>query len=141
MRLGRMVICDVWETLTGKKGGKEAMRRALCMTVVLTLLAGFIAVPAYAEEFMARPYSTSHSARASALDDDDAPSSSPPGELIMFDALVLRPLGIFSMFVGLGGTIAATPWAASSNSDDRVRTELLEKPFSYTFCRPVGDLE
>jgi len=112
------------------------MRRAFGMMVIVTLLAGFIAMPAYAEEACPRP---APSARMSV--DDEAQRSSPPGELLILDALVLRPLGLFSMAVGFGGTLATAPWAVTSCSFDRVQRELLEKPAYYTFTRPLGDVE
>lgn len=60
---------------------------------------------------------------------------------MIFDALVLRPLGIVSMFAGFGGAIAALPWAASSCSLDRVKKQLLDKPADYTFRRPIGEID
>ena len=66
-------------------------------------------------------------------------SSDPPGEFIIFDAVILRPLGLAAMGVGAVGTYLAGPWAASSHSGDRVKRELLDKPYWYTFCRPLGD--
>ena len=66
-------------------------------------------------------------------------SQDPPGEFIIFDAVVLRPLGLASMGVGAIGAALAAPWAGSSHSEDRVKRELLEKPDWYTFCRPLGD--
>ena len=65
----------------------------------------------------------------------------PEGEFIMFDVFILRPLGLFSMGVGALTAAAASPWAASSHSMDMVQRELLDKPFNYTFRRPVGDID
>jgi hypothetical protein len=68
-------------------------------------------------------------------------TAEPAGEFIIFDALILRPLGLVSMGVGAVGAAASAPWAASSNSQDRVNRELLQKPYWYTFCRPLGDID
>lgn len=68
-------------------------------------------------------------------------SAQPSGDLIILDALVLRPLGLAAMGVGAIGAVAAAPWAASSNSQAVVRQELLQRPYAYTFCRPLGDVE
>jgi len=113
------------------------MKRALCITVILTLLAGFIVVPAYAQDKCPQSYSMWVGESSDDLDSD----SSPPGELMIFDALVLRPLGMVAMAVGLGGAFVTGPFAATSNSGDRVGKELLEKPANYTFCRPIGDVD
>jgi hypothetical protein len=68
-------------------------------------------------------------------------TAEPTGEFIIFDAAVLRPLGLVSMAVGAAGAVVSAPWAASSNSEPRVNRELLEKPYWYTFCRPLGDID
>jgi len=68
-------------------------------------------------------------------------TAEPAGEFIIFDALILRPLGFASMGIGAAGALVSAPWAASSNSQDRVARELLMKPYWYTFCRPVGDID
>jgi hypothetical protein len=52
-----------------------------------------------------------------------------------------EPLGLVSMGVGALGAVAAAPWAASSNSQNRVDRELIQKPHDYTFCRPLGDID
>jgi hypothetical protein len=68
-------------------------------------------------------------------------TAEPLGEFIIFDAVVLRPLGLVSMGVGAIGAGIAAPWAASSNSQARVDRELIQKPYDYTFCRPLGDID
>ena len=47
-------------------------------------------------------------------------NAEPPGEDILFDALILRPLGLASMAIGAGTAVVAFPWSISSNSEDRV---------------------
>ncbi|NLI81028.1 MAG: hypothetical protein GX443_04985 [Deltaproteobacteria bacterium] len=64
---------------------------------------------------------------------------SPPGEFIIADVLILRPLGLISMAVGLTGAALAMPWGCSSCTTHRVRKELLEEPWNYTFARPLGE--
>jgi len=68
-------------------------------------------------------------------------TAEPAGEFIIFDAFVLRPLGLVSMGVGAGSAVVAAPWGTSSHSEDRVQRELLQKPYWYTFCRPLGDID
>jgi hypothetical protein len=68
-------------------------------------------------------------------------SANPGGDMILIDALILIPLGLASMAVGAIGAAAAAPWAASSNSEGQVKRELLEKPYWYTFCRPLGETD
>jgi hypothetical protein len=68
-------------------------------------------------------------------------TADPMGEYIIFDALVLRPMGVAAMAVGAATAAVAYPWAKPSNSEDRVKRELLQKPYWYTFCRPIGDID
>lgn len=103
------------------------MKKIITLLAAIFLATGF-ALPALAQDDL--PPDPSMTGRFSA---------DPPGEFIIFDALVLRPLGVMAMGVGAVGAAAAAPWAASSNSQDRVKRELLEKPYWYTFCRPLGD--
>jgi hypothetical protein len=63
----------------------------------------------------------------------------PAAEAIVFDALVLRPIGLASMVVGFAGALVAYPFALLSHSADRVTQKLIVEPFEYTFKRPVGD--
>jgi hypothetical protein len=68
-------------------------------------------------------------------------SAEPLGETILFDVFILRPWGLAATLVGAGGAIVAYPMSVPSHSEDRVTRELLQKPFSYTFCRPLGDID
>ncbi len=63
------------------------------------------------------------------------------GERIMFDVFILRPLGLAATAIGLGSSLVAAPWAATSNSCDTANKYLVEQPFRYTFTRPVGDID
>jgi hypothetical protein len=65
----------------------------------------------------------------------------PPGELIIADVLIMRPVGMVACVVGLVGAALAWPFAAMTNSCDRVCKELINRPFNYTFARPLGQME
>ncbi len=65
----------------------------------------------------------------------------PQGEFILFDVFILRPLGFASMAIGGAGALFANPYAKASNSTNRVQSELIQKPYQYTICRPVGDID
>ncbi len=67
-------------------------------------------------------------------------SSQYMGERIIVDVFILRPIGFAASLVGIGSAAAAYPFAAMSGSTDRVDRELIQKPWAYTFCRPVGDI-
>jgi hypothetical protein len=67
-------------------------------------------------------------------------TAEPMGEFIIVDTLILRPLGLVSMGVGAAMAVLSYPASAPSNSEDRVTRELIQKPYGYTFCRPIGDI-
>jgi hypothetical protein len=71
---------------------------------------------------------------------EDDPIEDPSGEAIIFDAVILRPLGLASMVVGAAGALVSTPWAESSCTWGPVERQLIRKPFDYTFCRPLGNI-
>ncbi|MDA8307636.1 MAG: hypothetical protein M0Z81_12505 [Deltaproteobacteria bacterium] len=104
------------------------MRRTIILLAAI-FLAIAVVVPAFAQQNLP-PDPSKMSGRFSAT---------PPGDFILLDALILRPLGLAAMAVGAIGAVAATPWAEASHSEDRVKRELIEKPYWYTFCRPLGD--
>ncbi|HYA42470.1 MAG TPA: hypothetical protein VEF34_14275 [Syntrophobacteraceae bacterium] len=68
-------------------------------------------------------------------------TAEPAGEFIIFDALVLRPLGLAALGLGAVTSVVAYPMSGPSHSEDRVTRELIQKPYSYTFCRPIGDID
>jgi hypothetical protein len=100
---------------------------ALILTIALLAMT---AIPALAQ--MPLPPDPTASGRFTA---------EPAGEFILFDALILRPLGLASMGVGAVGSMAAYPWSRPSHTEDRVTRELIQKPYWYTFCRPIGDID
>ena len=106
------------------------MKRFLILLGIVCLLAGLVAAPADARRLPAPP-----------TNDDEYTGSMPEGDAILADVLVVRPLGIVACLVGIGGSFVTLPFAASSNSGDRVGRALLEEPFEYTFRRPLGDLD
>lgn len=102
-------------------------KTALIMTMILLSMT---AIPVLAEEIL--PPDPTLTGRFTA---------EPQGEYIVFDAFILRPLGLFAMGVGAASAAFASPWTVSSGSEDRVNRELLQKPYWYTFCRPLGDID
>lgn len=100
---------------------------ALIVTIALISMA---AIPVLAQEVL--PPDPTATGRLAAQ---------PAGEFILFDALILRPLGLAAMGVGAVSSVVAYPLAVPSNSQDRVTRELIQKPYWYTVCRPMGDID
>lgn len=125
------------------------MKRLWIALLGVAFVAAGVVMPAYADnakEYFGRSMFTSGKSQPGcpptpelAVFEEDV-AEDPSGEAIIFDALILRPLGIASMAAGLGGAIVSAPWAESSCSWDVVQRQLLEKPFNYTFCRKLGNI-
>jgi hypothetical protein len=64
----------------------------------------------------------------------------PSAGAMLFDGLVLRPVGIVAMAVGLVGTVIVLPFSIPSGSVNEVGRKLIGEPFNFTFTRPLGDL-
>lgn len=122
------------------------MKRACMVLLVGVWVAVGLAGPAAASDYFGRSmFTTGHSKPGCpptpelAVFDPEI-ENDPPGEAIIFDAVIMRPLSVASMAIGFAGAIVSTPWAESSCSWERVHRQLLMKPYLYTFCRPIGSL-
>ncbi len=112
------------------------MKQVLSLLLTGTLLLTLAVLPAagQVQDFPSSPLSK-QAAKAYYQPAD------PPGELILADMLVLRPVGLVACAVGLVGAFVTWPIAATSNSGDRVGRQLLIAPFKYTFERPLGQVD
>jgi len=114
------------------------MKKLIACLTIIALFIGLIGLPAYAQQSSSF-YSSEPVSAYSTLDPNF--EYDPPGELILADVLILRPFGIAASAVGLVGSLVALPFAATSCSGDRVVRKLIQEPFDYTWCRPVGDVD
>jgi hypothetical protein len=57
---------------------------------------------------------------------------------VIYDVLIMRPLGLAACIVGLAAAVVALPFAIPSGSTDKVYQALIVDPFHYTFKRPLG---
>src|SRR5512143_3190723 len=67
--------------------------------------------------------------------------SGPSGDLLIADTVFLRPAGILAMGVGAAMSIVSFPFAAMTNSVDRIGQRYFVEPYEYTFVRPLGDVD
>jgi hypothetical protein len=106
--------------------GKECVmgKSRYVKLIVALILAITFAVPAWGEDEVneTRPN----------------PCMAPPAEAIVFDALIMRPLGLVAMAVGAVFSIVAYPFAFASGSKDSVTQKLIYEPYAFTFLRPMG---
>ncbi len=63
-----------------------------------------------------------------------------PGEFILLDALIIRPMGLVALGLGLAGSVAILPMTMLTDSGSVAGQSLIQQPFDFTFRRPLGDL-
>ena len=99
---------------------------------------------------MRRPTFLAHTAAVAALvicaaapasEDPFAPDTSPTGEQMALDLIIVRPLSLVGTVLGTAVFIVALPInALTLNFSDPAR-RLIVEPATYTFVRPLGDLD
>ena len=57
---------------------------------------------------------------------------------MMFDLVVLRPLGLAATVVGTAFFIVSLPFSALGGNTDEAAKKLVVEPAKYTFSRPLG---
>jgi hypothetical protein len=63
----------------------------------------------------------------------------PTGGEMMWDALVLRPVGIVATGVGSIVWLVSYPFAYLGGNTDESTEALVQAPFGWTFERPLGE--
>lgn len=63
----------------------------------------------------------------------------PSAESIVFDVLLVRPLGVAATAVGTVIFVAGLPFTVPTMSVGTAAKKLVAEPFVFTFGRPVGD--
>ena len=62
------------------------------------------------------------------------------GDAMLFDLILLRPIGFAAMGVGFAATIAGLPWSISGNYTREAGDALLGEPTGFTLIRPLGEV-
>ena len=122
------------------------MKKLLACGVIIPLLVGFMSLPVFAQQktAVAPPQSAAATTSPSVSSEwygTPEEEHQPPGDLILVDVLLLRPLGIVACGLGLAGSVVALPFTAMTDSGPQVAKGLLVKPFDYTFKRKLGDVD
>jgi hypothetical protein len=65
----------------------------------------------------------------------------PSGGAMMFDFVVVRPVGIVATAVGCVFFIVSSPFSALGGNIDTASEKLIKDPVAYTFKRPLGEFE
>ena len=99
------------------------MRKIVKSCMVFGVVAALIAIPlvnsALAQEyFKAKEYS---------------------GGAMMYDLIVIRPVGMVATAVGSVFWLLSYPFSASGDNVDAATQKLVKEPAAYTFKRPLGE--
>ena len=63
----------------------------------------------------------------------------PEGAEMIYDALIVRPIGMIATAVGSIFFVLSLPFSVAGDNVDSASEELVKKPARYTFKRPLGE--
>ena len=87
--------------------------------VIAALIAGPFAAPALAQEYFE--------------------TKEPSGGAMMYDLVVLRPVGAVATVIGSAVWLISLPFSASGDNTDTATKKLVKEPATFTFKRPLGE--
>jgi hypothetical protein len=99
------------------------MRNIMKSWMVFGVIAALIAVP-FATSALAQEYFE---------------SKEPGGGAMIYDVLVVRPVGMVATAVGSLFWLVGLPFSASGDNVDTATEKLVKEPAKYTFDRPLGE--
>jgi hypothetical protein len=73
-----------------------------------------------------------------AFADEYTEREKPTGGMMMWDTLVMRPIGIVATVAGSVVWLVSYPFAYWGDNTDQSTQMLVEAPFEWTFDRPLG---
>jgi hypothetical protein len=71
---------------------------------------------------------------------EQLPKDRAGGDMFL-DAVFARPMGLVAIVAGSVGWVVALPFTLFSGSVGSSADEMIKKPITYTFKRPLGQLE
>jgi hypothetical protein len=66
-------------------------------------------------------------------------AEAPEGGEMIYDAVIIRPIGIIATAVGSVFFVLSLPFSAAGDNVDAASEELVKRPARYTFKRPLGE--
>ena len=76
---------------------------------------------------------------SSVLAQDYFEAKEPSGGEMIYDAVIIRPLGLVATVVGMAFFVVSLPFSALTGSVDAAGEKLVSDPGKYTFKRPLGE--
>lgn len=74
-----------------------------------------------------------------ALAEEYFEAEEPEGGEMIYDAVIVRPIGIIATAVGAVFFVLSLPFSAAGGNVDSASEELVKKPARFTFKRPLGE--
>jgi hypothetical protein len=75
----------------------------------------------------------------SALAQDYLKATEPGGGAMIYDLVVIRPVGLVATALGSVFWLVSLPFSASGDNFDTATQKLVKEPAAYTFKRPLGE--
>ena len=76
---------------------------------------------------------------STALAEEYFEAAEPEGGEMIYDAIVVRPLGVVATAVGAVFFVVSLPFSAMGGNIDTASEKLVKKPARFTFKRPLGE--
>jgi hypothetical protein len=76
---------------------------------------------------------------SSAMAEEYFEREDPSGGMMIFDFLVVRPVGIVATAVGSGFYVVSLPFSLLGQNPGEAGVALVKEPAAYTFTRPLGE--
>jgi len=76
---------------------------------------------------------------STALADEYFEKEDPSGALMIFDVIMVRPIGIVATVVGSVFYVISLPFSLLGENSDEAGQALVKDPAAYTFSRPLGE--
>ena len=99
------------------------MKKSAKHTVILLLIIALIGIP-FGSSVLAQDYFE---------------RQEPSGGEMIYDVLVIRPIGIVATVVGMAFFVVTLPFSALAGNVDTAGEKLVSDPGKYTFKRPLGE--
>ena len=99
------------------------MRNFIKLGAVIGVIAALICVP-FATSAQAQEYFE---------------AKEPGGGAMMYDMVVVRPVGLVATAVGSVFWLISLPFSASGDNTETATKKLVKEPAAYTFRRPLGE--
>ncbi len=100
------------------------MKKIATLIMLAAFFCGLFVLPVFAEDEFEKP-----SYRATG-----------DGDAMLFDLILLRPLGLASVGIGFAATVVAFPFSVIANNTREVGDAMLGETTNYTFVRPLGEV-